>query len=165
MLNLSGLWGGTRQPRNWIERVAKTKEQLAEKTSLHMIHGQDVARGIMALLGEGGFTKGERWMLTDMFVYDWWALALGWGNGGGGGGGGATSGVPGGVSDGVAGGSGSEIRSGDADTQGPHAVWVRELMVERGVRALPRDADTLGRCYDSREFWERFGIAPVRARI
>lgn len=147
VLSLSGLWGGARQPRDWIERVAPTKDQLSAKTSLHMIHGQDVSRAIIAVLGDG-FTPGERWMLTDMFVYDWWALALGWGNGGK-----AGSGYDNGNED------------GDKDAAGPHAVWVRELMVEQGVRALPRDAEALGRCYDSREFWERCGIAPVRARI
>jgi hypothetical protein len=49
VLDLAGLWGGERQPRNWIDRVAATKEQLKEKTSLHMVHGEDVARGIVAV--------------------------------------------------------------------------------------------------------------------
>lgn len=31
VLNLSGLWGGERDPRNWVNRVAPTKEALAEK--------------------------------------------------------------------------------------------------------------------------------------
>jgi hypothetical protein len=78
-------------------------------------------------------------MLTDMFVYDWWSLALGWGNGGS-------------VTDGK-------------DAEGPHMQWVRELMVDEGIKALPRDMETLGRCYDSREFWDSLGLAPVRARI
>jgi hypothetical protein len=78
-------------------------------------------------------------MLTDMFVYDWWSLAMGWGN---------------------AGSKGKE-----EDAQGPHPTWVRELMHEKNVRALPRSMEDLGRCYDSREFWELIGISPVRARI
>jgi hypothetical protein len=49
VLNLSGLWGGQRQVRNWIDRVAKTKEQLSEKKSLHVIHGEDVARAIISV--------------------------------------------------------------------------------------------------------------------
>ena len=60
VLNLAGLWGGSRQPRDWVERVAPTKEQLAAKTSLHMVHGQDVARAIVAL--HDNFTPGERWV-------------------------------------------------------------------------------------------------------
>ncbi|KAL8726058.1 MAG: hypothetical protein Q9181_006188, partial [Wetmoreana brouardii] len=27
VMNLAGLWGGERQPRKWVERVAKTKEE------------------------------------------------------------------------------------------------------------------------------------------
>jgi len=49
VLNLSGLWGGERHPRHWIDRVAATKEQLKSKKSLHMIHGVDVARAIFAV--------------------------------------------------------------------------------------------------------------------
>ncbi|KAJ9628843.1 hypothetical protein H2203_002746 [Taxawa tesnikishii (nom. ined.)] len=49
VLNLSGLWGGERQPRNWVGRVASTKEQVQGKTSLHMVHGEDVARAIVAV--------------------------------------------------------------------------------------------------------------------
>jgi hypothetical protein len=60
VLNLSGLWGGSRQPSNWVERVAKTKDALKEKASLHLIHGQDVARAIIAVSKQ--FTKGERWV-------------------------------------------------------------------------------------------------------
>ena len=137
-LNLAGLWGGARNPRNWVSRVANSKEQLGDKTSLHMIHGQDVARAIVALLGDA-FTPRERWMLTDMFVYDWWALAIGWGSGG--------------------------DHGTDKDTEGPHPGWVTELMIEKNVKALPRSMELLGRCYDTREFWNRFKLAPVRARI
>lgn len=49
VLNLSGLWGGNRHPKNWIDRVAPTKEKLKDKTSLHLVHGYDVARGIIAV--------------------------------------------------------------------------------------------------------------------
>ena len=78
-------------------------------------------------------------MLTDLFVYDWWSLAIGFGD------------------------AGKEGK--DDDARGPHPEWVRELMKEEGVRALPRSMEALGRCYDSREFWDQIGIAPVRARI
>ena len=147
VLNLAGLWGGERQPKNWVSRVAKTKEDVKSKKSLHMIHGQDVARGILAVMekwDDGG--KGERWMLTDGFVYDWWALFAGWAD--------------------------EKQKDGKADEDedidrepSDFASWVYKLMVEEDVKALPRSMELLGRCYDSREFWRRFGLAPLRARI
>jgi hypothetical protein len=78
-------------------------------------------------------------MLTDMFVYDWWALILGWGRGG--------------------------IDDKDGDAHGPHLQWVKELMESEGVKALPRSMEQLGRCYDTCEFWEHIKAVPVRARI
>ncbi|KAF4631888.1 hypothetical protein G7Y89_g6240 [Cudoniella acicularis] len=77
VLNLSGLWGGARQPKHWIDRIASTKEQLKSKTSLHMIHGLDVARAIIAVHRNFNHAAKQRWMLTDLMVYDWWALILG----------------------------------------------------------------------------------------
>ena len=70
MLNLSGLWGGARQPKNWIDRVASTKEQLKEKASLHMIHGQDVARGIIAVHRNVSEAKGQRFVRISPFHGD-----------------------------------------------------------------------------------------------
>jgi hypothetical protein len=32
VLNLSGLWGGERHPKNWVDRIAPTKEKLQAKT-------------------------------------------------------------------------------------------------------------------------------------
>ncbi|KAK3935982.1 hypothetical protein QBC46DRAFT_396241 [Diplogelasinospora grovesii] len=149
VLDLAGLWGGERDPRHWVDRVATTKEAVRAKKSLHMIHGVDVARGIAAVV-QGGDEKwatagkGQRWMLTDGFVYDWWALFAGW----------------------------AEIskledkEEGQADkAPSKQATWVFELMVEEGVRALPRSMEMLGRCYDTREFWAAFGLAPVKGRI
>ncbi len=76
-------------------------------------------------------------MVTDLMVYDWWALILGWAGG-----------------------------SDDAEGETmPQLQWVQELMAENAVRALPRSAEQLGRCYDSREFWAKFKIMPVKARI
>ena len=60
VLNLAGLWGGARQPRNFLKRVAPTKEALKGKKSLHMVHGQDVARAILGM--HRSFTPGERWV-------------------------------------------------------------------------------------------------------
>lgn len=135
VLNLAGLWGGARMPRTFIKRVATTKEQLRTKTSLHLVHGKDVARSILAL--HHSFTPGQRWMLTDLFVYDWFALIMGWGDG----------------------------SSSEGDASGPHLDWVREVMEEEGIKALPRCMEALGRCYDSREFYSTFGFSPVRARV
>lgn len=137
-LNLAGLWGGERDPRNWIDRVAKTKEDVKAKKSLHMIHGLDVARGILAVMANWKDARGQRWMLTDGFVYDWWALFAGW----------------------------ADVKN-DKDDPRPldQAKWVYELMNEEGVKALPRSMETLGRCYDSREFWDVFLLSPVKARV
>jgi hypothetical protein len=74
-------------------------------------------------------------MLTDLMVYDWWELILGW--------------------------CGGE----DGREPMPQLGWLNELMAESDTRALPRSSEELGRCYDSREFWDRFRIMPVRARL
>ena len=60
ILNLAGLWGGSRNPRDWVKRVATTKEQLKGKNSLHMVHGQDVARAILGV--HRNYTPKERWV-------------------------------------------------------------------------------------------------------
>ncbi|KAG7294105.1 hypothetical protein NEMBOFW57_004169 [Staphylotrichum longicolle] len=82
VLNLSGLWGGARQPRNWGGRVAATKEAVRGKKSLHLIHGEDIARAIAAIVqsGDGAWAaKGRAAVDGDgRFVYDWWALLAGW---------------------------------------------------------------------------------------
>ncbi|GAB7345627.1 hypothetical protein MBLNU457_3923t1 [Dothideomycetes sp. NU457] len=136
VLNLSGLWGGPRQPKNWVSRVAKTKDDVKGKKSLHMVHGEDVARAVVAVCAKWERARGQRWMLTDGFVYDWWALFAGW---------------------------------ADVDEEeglpSEQARWVWECMREEEVRALPRPMEALGRCYDSREFWETFGLVPLKARI
>ena len=62
VLNLSGLWGGERMVKHWIDRVANTKEQLAGKKALHMIHGKDVARGIVAVHKKFESARGERFV-------------------------------------------------------------------------------------------------------
>ncbi|QIW96291.1 hypothetical protein AMS68_001809 [Peltaster fructicola] len=80
VLNLAGLWGGERQPRNWQDRVAKTKEDVKSKKSLHMIHGLDVSRAVVAVIDDWKQARGQRWMLTDGFVYDWYSLFMGWAN-------------------------------------------------------------------------------------
>ena len=146
VLNLAGLWGGQRDPRNWVERVAKTKDDVRGKKSLHLIHGVDVARAIAAVAGceestWGEQGRGQRWMLTDSFVYDWWALLASWAD----------------LGEGKEAGETQPIEQ---------ARWVLELMAEgEGVRALPRSMEALGRCYDSREFWTTFGLVPLKGGV
>lgn len=79
-------------------------------------------------------------ILTDLLVYDWWALILGFAG---------------------------EM---DAETKIDEMVkcqikWVGQLLEESNIRALPRSMAQLGRCYDTREFWTTFGLMPIRARI
>ncbi|KAK0916977.1 hypothetical protein LTS16_014110 [Friedmanniomyces endolithicus] len=118
VLNLAGLWGGARDPKTWVSRVAKTKEDVKSKKSLHMVHGLDVARAIVAVTSDWDKAKGQRWMLTDGFVYDWWALMVGW----------------------------ADVKNsddGDAVAAEPseQAKWAFELMKEEKVWALPRSED------------------------
>jgi hypothetical protein len=123
--------------------VAKTKADVKGKRSLHLVHGMDVARGVLAVVEceEEAWEKngkGQRWMLTDGFVYDWWALLAGWAE------------------------EGEGRKEGEVSEQ---ARWVAELMEEDGVRALPRSMERLERCYDSREFWRAWGVVPLKARV
>jgi hypothetical protein len=92
-----------------------------------MIHGLDLARAILAVHADFGKAAGQRWLLTDGRVYDWWDLASAW-------------------------------------SDGP-AAWVRELMREEDVRVLPRNPELLGRVLDSRDFWDEFGLSPLKARL
>ncbi|KAI0091166.1 hypothetical protein BDY19DRAFT_886087 [Irpex rosettiformis] len=126
VLNLSGLWGGQRAMKHYIGRVAPTKEALKNKGSVHMIHGIDVCRAILAVHSDFDKAVGQRWLLTDGRVYDWWDLAHAW---------------------------------------GPHPRWVQELMLEHGVRALPRSVELLGKALDSQDFWNTFGIQPIEGRL
>lgn len=137
VMNLSGLWGGERSARRFIRRAAFSKSVLKSKGALHLIHGRDVARAIYAVHKK--WPGPSRWMLTDQFVYDWWALLAEWGSQG--------------------------ADQSDEDAMGESLQWVRELMEETGVRALPRSPEQLGRAYDSREFWNTFDLSPVRARL
>lgn len=140
VLNLCGLWGGNRSIRKYVSKVAPTKEGLRSKSSIHMIHGLDVARAIVAVLDRFSLAAGQRWILTDQRVYDWWDLASAWGQ--------------------------SSVENRDTEvTIGPQAQWVNELMLESNTRALPRPPIELGRALDSREFWTTFGLSPVRARM
>jgi hypothetical protein len=147
ILDLAGLYGGSRQPRNWVDRVVKTKADLKGKGALHLIHGEDVARAILAL--HRNFTPAKRWLLCDLHTYDWWDLAQNW----------AArylfeaEQTPG------------EIDVAQIARQTQLLNWVGELMEEEGVRALPRDTGLLGRVLDGRAFWNAMGIWPSQGRV
>lgn len=83
VMDLAGLYDGeTRRPREWVGRVMGSKEDVKKKGALHLVHGGDVARGIVGilLLGReaGERVGGRRWIVTDLRVYDWWDLAMSW---------------------------------------------------------------------------------------
>jgi hypothetical protein len=140
VLNLAGLWGGSRNPADWVERVAKTKEDVRNKKSLHLIHGLDVARAIVAVVGNWELAHGQRFMLTDGFVYDWWSLFAGWAD--------------------------RKNTEGSVPREpSQQAKWVYELLEEDSVQALPRSMEALGRCYDGRDFWHTFSTVPIKARV
>lgn len=69
-----------RQPKGWVPRFP-SKEAIRNKLlnrQLHLIHGKDVARSILAVHAQ--FRPGERWIVTDNGCYDWIQLFLAWGN-------------------------------------------------------------------------------------
>lgn len=149
VLNLAGLYGGTRQPRDWLSRVVKSKADLKGKGALHVVHGEDVARAIVGL--HRNFTPHKRWLVSDIHVYDWWDLTQDWAVQ-------TLRSIE--TSDGQA-----EITIIERKRQEELLAWVGELMTEEGVRALPRDSSSLGRALDGREFWRRMGIWPTQGRI
>ncbi|CDO71810.1 hypothetical protein BN946_scf184939.g34 [Trametes cinnabarina] len=102
---------------------------LAPKGSIHMIHGLDVSRAVLAVHEHFNRATGERWLLTDLRVYDWWDLASAWGE------------------------------------EGKQPRWVREMMEEGDIKALPRSPETIGRAMESREFWTTFELEPVKGRL
>jgi hypothetical protein len=75
-------------------------------------------------------------MLTDLLVHDWWALILGFCG-----------------------------EDSEKNEKAPQIEWIRELMADNHIKALPRSMEQLGRCYDSREFWTTFELMPSRSRI
>jgi len=154
VLNLAGLYGAQRQPGNWISRVAKTYEQLAEKGALHLIHGVDVARAIIAVvqkdiekrsLGATSSFFGRRWIIADCVSYDWWSVL--WD-------------LSGETEEAVSGEEAEQLAKNEQRTK--YRQWVIELMIENGVKGLPRPPEVLGRKLDAREFWLQAGMLPER---
>jgi hypothetical protein len=140
VLDLAGLWGGTRVPRSWLPRLARSKEDVRARGAVHFVHGEDVARAIVACHAKP--SEGRRWIVADLRVYDWWDLIM----------------------------SFSAKAEEEEDRQEREmrlrfARWVGELMVEEDVRALPREMSGLGRKLDSRGFWEYHGLWPRHGRL
>jgi hypothetical protein len=133
VLNLAGLWGDERQPKNWPKRAINSKQQLKDKGSLHLIHGDDVARACLAVHKK--FNAGERYLLTDQQCYDWWYLIQKWERD-------------------------LEAESLADGGERPYKKWLAEVMFEEKVTSLPRSREQLGRVLDSDEFWTTMGIEP-----
>ena len=152
VLDLAGLYGGERQPRNWVTRVAKTKEDVQGKGAVHLVHGRDVAKAIFGTHRSFPKVGGKRWIVNDLHVYDWWDLIHAWGKYA------REKAISSRNLEGPA-----ETNVGEEDLQ--FERWVVELMVEEGVRALPRDTTTLGRILDGRGFWDAVGEAPMEGRV
>ncbi|KAF2822137.1 hypothetical protein CC86DRAFT_373322 [Ophiobolus disseminans] len=141
VLDLSGLYGGSRVPRTWLPRLAQSKSDVKKRGAVHFIHGEDVARAIIA--EHRHFSSSKRWIIADCRVYDWWDLIMSFSS----------------LTD------GDEQSAQDAAMRQKFATWVGELMVEEGVRALPRDMAVLGRKLDSRGFWNHHGVWPRHGRL
>ena len=139
VLNLAGLYGGNRIPRKWLSRIAKTKEDVKARKAVHFVHGEDVAKAIIAVHKK--YTPGKRWIIADLRVYDWWDLIQTWG--------------------GEAGNEEEQETMENAD----YVKWVGELMVEEGLKALPRPPEILGRKLDSRWFWKHMEVWPCQGRL
>ena len=135
VLNLAGLWGAERVPWNWIPKIASTKEKLKDKKSLHLIHGEDVARACIAC--HKRFYSGDRFIVTDMLVYDWWHLIYAW----------------------------AEVLPQEQGVD--YRAWIKDLAGDAGLGnakiQLPRSTEVLGRALDSSYFWEKMGIRPKHA--
>lgn len=132
ILCLAGLWGGSRQPRSWVGRVAGTKEKLAQKGSLHLVHGEDVARAVVACFRT--FRGGRRWIVTDGRVYDWWELVEGWSH---------------------------EMEQEGTEPEYKLWLRELRDTGENGEIGLPRPLDQLGRWLDSSHFWREMKIQPL----
>ncbi|KAF2000938.1 hypothetical protein P154DRAFT_190377 [Amniculicola lignicola CBS 123094] len=147
VLCLAGLYGGERIPRTWLPRLAKTKEDVRKRKAVHFVHGEDVARAIIAV--HGHFTPGKRWIVADLRVYDWYDLIMSFAA--------LTEEEEESMRKG-------EMKEG-VEMKVEFAKWVGELMVEEEVRALPRSVEVLGRKLDSRGFWREMGVWPRHARL
>jgi hypothetical protein len=139
VLNLSGLYGGARVPAKWLPRLGQSKDDVRKRGAVHFIHGEDVARAIIATHQK--FSPNKRWIIADLRVYDWYDLIM------------SFSAMT------------ESATQQETETRQQFAKWVGELMEEEGIRALPREMSILGRKLDSRGFWNYHGLWPRHARL
>ncbi|SJX64399.1 related to epoxide hydrolase [Sporisorium reilianum f. sp. reilianum] len=143
VLNLAGLYGDQRQPKNFASRVGASKQLLSLKGSVHFVHGKDVARAIVLLHESRSAGWGRRWIVSDTRVYDWWQLFRF-----------LRPALP------------------DHPHDSPETAqrWVSELLDENHISTLPRPiaekADQtlpryLERALEGHEFWNLFNEKPV----
>lgn len=161
VLALAGLHDGdSRDPRDWVLRVARSKDAVRAKGALHLVHGVDVARAVLAVhvhfhSNSNSSGNGRRWIVADTRCYDWWDLMQAWGAE-------ARSRLREGKTKAAV----AAREAGAVDADGlRYEEWVAELMQEEGVRALPRPPERLGRVLDSRAFWREMGTWPVKGRV
>jgi hypothetical protein len=122
-----------RQPKGWVPRFPSSdaiRNKLLQR-QLHLIHGKDVARAILAVHNK--FQRGERWVVTDNGCYDWIKLFLTWGN---------KEQIE------IA----RSLAKNDAECQKALGQGSLEEIVERGG-VKPR--------LESTEFWKTFGLKPT----
>lgn len=169
VLNLSGLWGGERQPRYWLPRVIKKRSDVEGKKALHLVHGEDVAQAVLGAHLKPEKVRGQRWIVTDLHVYDWWDLIVQW----------ATEEAKGTSTMAKVRETGTSLRDfgvvdgpGLTPTGGVLTTSQIDLQAEvfkclekSGVRALPRDPNSLGRVLDGRELWKVIGRHPTVGRV
>ena len=149
VLNLAGLYGGGREPKNWVTRIAKTKQEVKERKAVHLVHGVDVARAVYGAHLAKDRLASKRWIVTDLRIYDWWDLIASWGLE-------AEKRVR----------RGEDLRVSKEEGENlAYQQWILELMEEEGVRGLPRSPEELGRKLDSRAFWTEVGLYPTMGRV
>ena len=151
MLNLAGLWGEPeRDTRIWDLVVPDSKEGVGGKGSVHWVHGTDVS---LAVIGVHRKFVGERWLVSDGTVYDWWEVL--WRE--------AARLQGRGKRDEVD--QRSKDEGGRVESGLKYRSWMLELMNDNEVSCLPRTGDELGRRLDARAFWKWIGTTPMKERF
>jgi hypothetical protein len=130
-------------PRTWLSRIVKSKDDIRKRGAVHFVHGEDVARAIIATHRD--FTSGKRWIITDLRVYDWYDLIMSFSA--------------------MTAEQEAAASADDVALRLQFIKWVGELMVEEDIRALPREMQVLGRKLDARAFWRHHKIWPQHPRL